>query len=239
MELKLDLHIHSQASPDGRMSLEEIVETARQAGLQGCAVCDHDQVLTQAPAFPDFLLIPGVEISTERGHLLGWFVQGPIETRDFHEAVAAIHAQGGLAVMAHPFEHRRTAEAIDPIAPLLDGVEVWNSRAERKNSRANAQAEAFAAAHGLRRFGGSDAHLPREIGHGVTAVEVEEATPSAVRAALLAGNTAVSGRRSRAVDTARSQFTKRRRSHAGPLSYCKWALFAAKCCLQDLIRKGA
>lgn len=238
MELKLDLHIHSAASPDGRMELPEIVERCKTVGLHGAAICDHDAVLTACPAFPDFLLIPGVEVSAQYGHLLGLFVSQPIETRDLHQAVEAIHAQGGLAVLAHPFEHALTADRIAPIAPLLDGVEVWNSRAERKNPQANAQAEAFTAAHGLRRFAGSDAHVPQEIGNAVLTVEVEHASLEAVKAALLSGHVRIEGRRSPARYTAMSQLTKREKAGSSPAGYIKWSLFAAKCLVQDLIRKG-
>ena len=142
MELRLDLHIHSERSPDGCMTLAEIAARARAAGLNGAAVCDHDRTLEEVPEFPDFLLIPGVEVSTEYGHLLGLFVREPIGTRKFAEAVERIRGQGGLAVLAHPFEHSRDTGRIAPIAPLLDGVEVWNSRAERKIADANALAEA-------------------------------------------------------------------------------------------------
>ena len=83
MELKLDLHIHSQRSPDGIMTLDEIVSLAKARGLDGAAVCDHDLALTQAPEYDGFLLIPGVEVSTQLGHLLGLFVAGPVDTRDF------------------------------------------------------------------------------------------------------------------------------------------------------------
>ena len=137
MELKLDLHIHSEHSPDGRMTLAEIAERAKAKGMSGCAVCDHDRVLQEHYSDPDFLLIPGVEVSTQFGHLLGLFVSAPIDTRDFYEAVERIHAQGGIAVLAHPFEHHSDPTRIDPIAHLLDGVEVWNSRADRKISCAN------------------------------------------------------------------------------------------------------
>ena len=182
MELRLDLHIHSQASPDGRMVLKEIIACAKERGLNGAAICDHDRVLPEAEARAalktesNFLLIPGVEISTEHGHLLGWFVSRPIETRVFAEAVREIHAQGGIAVLAHPFEHSTDAERLAPLVPLLDGVEVWNSRAERKNRRANAMAAAFAAEHALRGFGGSDAHVPAEIGNGVTVITIQTDT---------------------------------------------------------------
>ncbi len=238
MEIKLDLHIHSERSPDGRMSLPEIVERARAAGLRGAAVCDHDRVLEDAPDFPDFLLIPGVEVSTGYGHLLGLFVTGPVETREFRRAVEAIHAQGGLAVLAHPFEHSIDPGRIEPIAPLLDGVEVWNARANRKHPNANALAEDFAKVRGLRRFGGSDAHVPQEVGNGVTAVEAESLSLAAVKAALLEGKTVVSGRNSPARYTAMSQLTKRRKTQAGPLAYGKWALFALKCLGQDMMSGG-
>ena len=238
MELRLDLHIHSGRSPDGRMTLSEIAARARAAGLDGAAVCDHDAVLENPPEFPDFLLIPGVEVSTEHGHLLGLFVREPIGTRDFAAAAEAIHAQGGLAVLAHPFEHSRDAARLLPLLPLLDGVEVWNSRADRKIPDANARAAAFAAEHGLRPFAGSDAHVPEEIGRGVTAVEAAERTLDAVKAALLSGGAQVQGRRSRAWDTARSQLTKRRKTHAGPAAYLKWAAFAVKCAAQDMMGKG-
>ena len=75
MELRLDLHIHSERSFDGCMSLSEIVALARERGLNGVAICDHDRVLDEVPEFDDFLVIPATEVSTERGHLLGLFVR--------------------------------------------------------------------------------------------------------------------------------------------------------------------
>ncbi|MCI8481078.1 MAG: hypothetical protein HFG08_09450 [Oscillibacter sp.] len=237
MELRLDLHVHSCRSPDGCMSLAEIVERARAAGLSGAAVCDHDLALTDPPVFPDFLLIPGVEVSTEYGHLLGLFVTGPVKAWSLRQAVDIIHGQGGLAVLAHPFERSRDAARLEPIVPLLDGAEVWNGRADRKIRQANALAEAFARAHGLRPFAGSDAHLPQEIGNGVTAVEAEALTLAAAKTALLAGEARISGRRSRAWYTARSQLNKRRKTGAGPGAYVKWGAFALKCLAQDLVIK--
>ena len=242
MELRLDLHIHSEHSPDGSMTPEEIALRAREAGLQGFAICDHDRVFPPSElravsdAFPDLLIIPGVEVSTDCGHLLGWFVSEPIAARTLPEAVAEIHAQGGIAVLAHPFEHTKSPERAEHAAAYVDGIEIWNSRAERKNRRANAMARAFAEGHGLRGFGGSDAHTPREIGNGVTTARADTLTPEAVRKALLSGGAEASGRRSKAVWTAASQFTRRKKSKAGLFSYCKWAAFAVKCLLDDFFR---
>ena len=238
MELKLDLHVHSERSFDGVMTLEEIASLARAKGLHGVAVCDHGAALTGAPEIPDFLFIPGVELATQFGHLLGLFVTAPVETTDFYEAAAAIHAQGGLAVLAHPFEHNRDGARLLPAVPCLDGVEVWNSRADRNIREANALAAAFAKEHGLPPFGGSDAHVPQEIGNAAVTVSAQSLTLEAVKAALLAGNVTIEGRRGRARYAAQSQLTRRRKTGAGPLDYMRWAAFAAKCCLQDIFRRG-
>ena len=211
MEVKLDLHIHSEHSPDGRMALDEIVACARARGLQGVAVCDHDRALTETWDAPDFLLIPGIELSTDRGHLLGLFVTEQIEARELDAAIDAVHACGGLAVMAHPFERSSDAQRLDAYLDRLAAKPVT---------------------------AGSDAHLPEEIGNGVVTLEADALTLPAVRAALLRGATAVDGRRGKARYVAESQLTKRRRTHAGAAAYVKWALFAAKCCLQDITWKG-
>ncbi len=237
MKLTLDLHVHSAASPDGRMTLGELVRAAKARGLDGVAVTDHDVTLTDAPRYDDFLLIPGCEFSTGYGHLLGLFLREPVAALPFEATVAAIHAQGGLAVLAHPFEHSRDETRLEPIAGLLDGVEVWNGRAERKIRDANALARAFAEKHGLRPFAGSDAHLPHELGNGAVVLDVPEPSLDAVKAALTAPGAEISGRRGASLDVARSQYTKLKKTRARPAACARWALFAAKCAAEDLFRR--
>ena len=233
MELRLDLHIHSERSFDGCMSLSEIVALARERGLNCVAICDHDRVLDEVPEFDDFLVIPATEVSTERGHLLGLFVREPIETRKFSESVTAFHAQGGLAVIAHPFEHSTDANRLDDVMSRLDGVEIWNSRADRKNKSANAMARELAQKWKKPVTAGSDAHVPEEVGGGVTVLEADELSLSAVKAALLRGAKQVEGRRGRAMCVARSQKTKREKTNAGVKRRVNGMLFTVKCALQD------
>ena len=237
MELRLDLHIHSERSFDGCMSLNEIAALARERGLNGVAICDHDRVLEKAPEYDDFLVIPATEVSTERGHLLGLFVKEPVETKRFSEAVTAIHAQGGLAVIAHPFEHSTDFGRLDDVMSRLDGVEIWNSRADRKNKNANAMARELAQKWNKIVTAGSDAHVPEEVGSGVTVLEADELSLSAVKASLLRGAKQVEGRRGRAMYVARSQKTKREKTDAGAKRRVKGMLFTVKCALQDVITK--
>lgn len=81
--MKADLHVHTTAS-DGRLAPEEVVRLAVGVGLDCIAITDHDTVdgvvpaLKVAQAFPDFLVIPGVEINTDvpdgEVHVLGYFL---------------------------------------------------------------------------------------------------------------------------------------------------------------------
>ena len=234
MELRLDLHIHSARSHDGRMTVEEIAARARALGLDAVAVCDHDVVYTGPKEVGGVLIVPGVELSTEHGHLLGLFVDDPaVRHTVFPETVRAVRDAGGMAVLAHPFQHRRDADRLLPLLPDLDGMEVWNGRADRKIPEANALAAQFAAAHGLRPTAGSDAHLPEEIGNGVLTVAAEERSLAAIRAALWAGAGTASGTRGASLCVARSQYTKLKKTGSGPARYGKWALFALKCAWED------
>jgi hypothetical protein len=230
------------------MAVGEIIDRARAAGLQGVAITDHDcWYRPEAQGPEDLLVISGEEFSTEFGHLLGLFLTGPIPFArvpgraleapgGVGALIDAIHAQGGLAVLAHPFERELDETRLLPLVPLLDGLEVWNGRANRIHRDANARAAAFARDHGLAPLAGSDAHLPREIGNGVLRLEVEALTPEAVKAALRRGTGRASGREGRSLDTARSQHTKLNRTHAGPLRRLKWLVFAGKCAVEDLLR---
>lgn len=238
MKLRLDLHVHSEASCDGRMTLSEIIDAARNKGLDGVAITDHDVFFKASAAdLPeDFIVIPGEEFSTERGHLLGLFLTEPVTAKGFHAVAAAIRAQGGLAVMAHPFERNRDVSSLDDVLPEIDGVEVWNGRANRKNPVANESALSLAERNKLPSFAGSDAHLEREVGNGFVTVEAEDRTPESIKKALLQPGNATGGREGRDIDVARSQLTKLKKRGGGFRKRITWAAFAAKCLACDALR---
>ena len=98
MKLILDLHLHSKASFDGRMGIEEIAALAKARGLDGVAICDHDVVYTGPTEVDGVLILPGVEFSTEYGHLLALFLSQEISYTTWEETTEAVHAQGGVTV---------------------------------------------------------------------------------------------------------------------------------------------
>ena len=121
MIYRVDLHVHT----DGAASLDELARAARRAGLDAIAVTDRGR-LTPVPAeVRGVLLIPGCEIATLGGHILGVFLERApdfarlqrhgLPTAD--EAVLEIHRCGGLAILAHPYaEKTANAASLSPAA---------------------------------------------------------------------------------------------------------------------------
>lgn len=109
-----DLHVHTNLSMDTHgkgMYPHEAVELAHSIGLSAIAITDHHEIADAIEArnyaakrnIPLDVVI-GVEVSTNHGHILGLFVEEPIEpVNDPFEAVDRIHKQGGLAIIPHPF----------------------------------------------------------------------------------------------------------------------------------------
>ena len=75
MELRGDLHVHTGRSPDSRAELAALVAAANRAGLDFIALTDHDlppeEGIFAKPERNGVLLVPGIEYTTDKGHLLG------------------------------------------------------------------------------------------------------------------------------------------------------------------------
>lgn len=246
MILKLDMHVHSEDSFDSVQTIDDIVKECRKKGLDGVCICNHNiTTYTGITVYDGVLVLPGVEIATEYGHLLGYLVESKVEpTCDFGEAVKRIKAAHGLAVLAHPYERKRdTRETVDKrIADnvgVLDGIECENARAAQFVKDANRFARTAAMINRMRTFGGSDAHLTREVGGAYTEIEVDcdsidKLTADLLRQALLGnGANAVMARESRRINTAKSQYTRMKKINANAKKWMKYALFAVKCIAYD------
>ncbi len=170
--LRLDLHVHSRHSPDSRLSVAAIVERLPYAGLGGFALTDHNstaghsELRALAREHPEYLFVPGVEVSTAEGHLLLYGVEeAPPVRRPLAEIVDWARARAAVAVLAHPFRRSHGVGArVASIAPV-DGVEIVNGHS---TVVANARAQLVASRRSLATTGGSDAHHDRDLGRAVT-----------------------------------------------------------------------
>jgi len=167
--MKVDMHVHTCYSKDATLSLETIMESCEQRGLDGVAITDHNTIAgaLALKEIAPFLVIVGEEIDTTKGEILGLFLKEEIPGGLMpEEAMARIREQGGLVGVSHPLDRlRRSAMrqvALLDILDELDFLEGFNSRVTFPSD--NRKAQALAQAQGLPITAGSDAHTAYEIG---------------------------------------------------------------------------
>jgi hypothetical protein len=177
----------------------ELVDAALNAHVDLIAVTDHDTMASvkevqQRGEGAGLIVVPGQEITTRwpaTTHLMGWFLEKPVKRgMSLEDSVAAIHDQGGLAIIPHPFMPVYFG-SIQPymLRRLLerhhvDGIEMMftvpiGARRRRQLDEFYARdTERLGAA-----IGGSDCHFgARDIGQVLTSYEGDFKTAVQLRA---------------------------------------------------------
>jgi predicted metal-dependent phosphoesterase TrpH len=164
--IRADLHLHTTYSSDSAIQPKTLVEQlVAHNFIKVAAVTDHDTIrgcsVTQqlAAAYPDILIIPGVEISTPQGDIvvLGaeemppqpWTAEGVVDfarDRDYVSVVAHPYREYGMGDLAKNYK--------------FDAIEVLNGCS---TPSANKLAHDLAKLMGLPGVAGSDAHQPAEL----------------------------------------------------------------------------
>ena len=108
---KADLHIHT-AHSDGLATVPELLaHVATKTDLRFVAITDHDNFVGAKQAARlgqqfGIRVVLGEEVSTADGHLLALFTHKYLPPgRPIAKMLAAIHAQGELAIVPHPCDH--------------------------------------------------------------------------------------------------------------------------------------
>ncbi|MFM7263088.1 MAG: PHP domain-containing protein [Acidimicrobiales bacterium] len=172
--VRVDMHSHTMFSWDSTTTLDEIVESVTECGIDVLCVTDHN-ALEGAVRLKKLLedagicrVVVGEEVKTHTGEVIGLFLT---ERIPFGETAVrtceAIRAQGGLVYVPHPFDPMRRNITEDSLriisdAGLVDAVEVHNSKTSLQSL--NAKAKQFAVHRGLAMGSGSDAHVPHALG---------------------------------------------------------------------------
>ena len=187
----VDLHVHTSASHDCLSEPADVLEAAREAGLDRIAVTDHDEIegALAARSLDARRVIVGEEVRTAEGlDLIGLFLHRRIPPgASFRETAGAVHAQGGLVYLPHPFDaHRGADEAFfDEVADCVDAVEGLNARVH--DPERNRRARAWAAERDLPLGAGSDAHLLAEVGRARVRLPPFRESPGELLASLRRG----------------------------------------------------
>jgi predicted metal-dependent phosphoesterase TrpH len=185
--LLLDIHAHtSPHSDDSTLGPDDLIEAARNAGLEGVCITDHDYFWTPEEAAAlsrrhDFPVLPGCEVNTDGGHVLVFgldtYVFGMHKVDYLGRLVA--EAEGAM-VAAHP--HRRRlltgqdhsrqdvenmleAATADPLLGMCHAVETLNGRATDREREFSKELARRLDKPGL---GGSDCHYPGQVGAAAT-----------------------------------------------------------------------
>jgi len=168
--LKCDLHLHSFRSPDCNMSLDTIIRTCLRRGINCIAITDHNSFgsARELQRLAPFPVIPGEEIKTTEGEIIGLFLTDEIPRGMSPGAtVEEIRSQGGIVYIPHPFDRVRRGRispgALTEIMDSVDIIETYNSRISFIQDVE--KAERYALEHHKLQGAGSDAHIWLELGH--------------------------------------------------------------------------
>ena len=188
----VDMHIHeSTCSSDSKMTLAEIVATAKERGLDAVCITDHDsmglketvEAYSKEIGFPIFV---GVEYFSLWGDITAFGIDHfPDHRIPAQEFVDQVNEAGGFCVACHPFRNnnRGFEEHLWEIRGL-HGVEVLNGSTDME---ANRKALAICRARGMQAVGASDAHWTSQLGKYATEVPGNPGTLEEFVAALHKG----------------------------------------------------
>lgn len=174
--LRTEFHCHTVYSNDSLTTPARLVDACRRKGIDRVIVTDHNVIggAREAQALDPERVIIGEEIMTTRGEILAAFVQEEVPAGlSPHDTIARLRAQSAFISVSHPFDEMRPGGWAKPdlleIAPLVDAIEVFNSRCILPEF--NRQAREFAEQHALAGTVGSDAHATFELGRSVLLLE--------------------------------------------------------------------
>jgi hypothetical protein len=164
--IQADLHIHTVYSSDSLIQPKTLVDMlAAHSFIKVAAVTDHDSVrgckatVELASAYPDILIIPGVEITTPHGDMLVLGTDDlPPKPWSPEAVVDYAKSIGAVTVVAHPFREYGMRDLARNYK--FDAVEVLNGGS---SAAENNEAKALAQSMGLPGTAGSDAHQVSEL----------------------------------------------------------------------------
>lgn len=208
----IDLHAHTYPkSDDSFVSADELADAARQHGLDGICLTEHDDFWPMDAARDltrrhGILVLPGAEINTDAGHVLVFGLHRykfGMHKPGFLREEADRH--GAALIAAHPYRRRFLADpgedpAVrsemlnraldDQMLRLFDAVESHNGRGKETE---NLFSEDLRQGLCLPGTGGSDTHYLGQMGTAATLFERRITSLDELVAELKAG-------RMRAVD---------------------------------------
>jgi predicted metal-dependent phosphoesterase TrpH len=170
--IDVDLHMHTDHSPDCATPVEVLLATAREQGLGAIAITDHNEIsgALEALSLQDGSapkVIVGEEVKTAgQGEVIGLFIKEKIPRGlSLQETVGEIKRQGGVVYVPHPFDRMHAVPDYEHLLTILDqvdAIEVYNPRVAIGSF--NEEAVRFAGKYRIIAGAGSDSHVAQGLG---------------------------------------------------------------------------
>lgn len=174
--VKIDLHTHSEASPDGGITANQYAAILRNEIVDVIAITDHDRIdfaLGMQKALGAKRIIVGEEITTTQGEIIGLYLTKKIEPgMSAQDTIDAIKLQNGVVYIPHPFEKVRKGMQEEVVMALIEDIDIiegYNGRAFVQNF--SAKALAVAKQHKISAAASSDAHGAAGVGSAYTTLK--------------------------------------------------------------------
>lgn len=185
----IDLHTHTRlGSPDSVLHPDELIERSKAAGLDAIVLSEHDQTWAREDVLAlgrrhNFLVIPGLEVTTDHGHILVYGLSTYEDSmRDASALADHVERVNGAMVAAHPYrshaplswhdaEQHESALAralANPAYQRVHAIEVLHGHARPHE---NHFSELVATGLGLPGTAGTDSHFVADIGKAATYFE--------------------------------------------------------------------
>ncbi|MGH2956051.1 MAG: PHP domain-containing protein [Solirubrobacterales bacterium] len=169
----VDLHMHTDHSPDCATPVEQLLTTAKARGLDAIAITDHNEVSGALEAREAAERAGGIKVivaeevkTATEGEVIGLFLEEKIERgMSMAETIAEIRRQGGLVYVPHPFDRLHSVpdyEHLLKVVEEIDILEVFNPRIAF--SAFNEEAVRFARKYAIVPGAGSDSHVVQGLG---------------------------------------------------------------------------
>jgi predicted metal-dependent phosphoesterase TrpH len=136
--VRVDMHSHTMFSGDSTTTLDEIVESVVEAGIDILCVTDHNAiegaVRLQKALDGVCRVIVGEEVRTHTGEIIGLFMTQKVSYgASAADTASQIRDQGGIVYIPHPFDPMRrnlTEESLIQITELglVDAIEGHNAK---------------------------------------------------------------------------------------------------------------
>jgi len=168
--IHVDLHMHTDHSPDCATPVDTLLDTAKKVGLGAIAITDHNEIsgaLEARERANGIKVIVAEEVKTaDQGEVIGLFIEEKIPRgMTLQATIAEIRRQGGLVYVPHPFDRMHAVpdyEHLLDVVEDIDAIEVFNPRVAF--SAFNEEAARFAAKYRIVAGAGSDSHVAQGLG---------------------------------------------------------------------------